>query len=102
MTARPRRRSTDGQRRTGDRGAPAVEPLHPRPVAILAGCSSDDSGKPELIWYINPDAGGQDAVAENCSTDDYTIAHPGPAAGRQTSSASSWPAGSRPRTRRST
>ena len=40
---------------------------------ILAGCSSDDSGKPELVWYINPDSGGQDAVAENCSTDDYTV-----------------------------
>jgi multiple sugar transport system substrate-binding protein len=40
---------------------------------VLAGCSSDDSGTPELTWYINPDAGGQDAVAENCSTDDYTV-----------------------------
>ena len=40
---------------------------------ILAGCSGDDSGKPELVWYINPDSGGQDAVAENCSTDDYTV-----------------------------
>ena len=40
---------------------------------ILAGCSSDDSGKPELIWYINPDSGAQDAVAETCSTDDYTV-----------------------------
>jgi multiple sugar transport system substrate-binding protein len=40
---------------------------------ILAGCSSGDSGKPELVWYTNPDAGGQQAVAEACSTDDYTI-----------------------------
>ncbi len=40
---------------------------------ILAGCSSGDSGTPELVWYINPDAGGQDAVAKNCSTDDYTV-----------------------------
>lgn len=40
---------------------------------ILAGCSSGDSGKPELVWYINPDSGGQDAVAKNCSTDDYTV-----------------------------
>ena len=40
----------------------------------LAACSSgDDSGKPELIWYINPDLGGQEKVAENCSTDDYTV-----------------------------
>ena len=35
---------------------------------LLAACSaSGDSGTPELVWYINPDAGGQDAVAENCS-----------------------------------
>ena len=42
--------------------------------AVLAACSANaDDGKPELIWYTNPDAGGQAAVAENCSTDDYTI-----------------------------
>ncbi len=41
---------------------------------LLAACSTGGgSGKPELVWYINPDAGGQDKVAENCSTDDYTI-----------------------------
>jgi len=40
---------------------------------LLAACSSDDSDTPELVWYINPDAGGQDTVAANCSTDDYTI-----------------------------
>lgn len=40
----------------------------------LAACGGGgDSGKPELIWYINPDAGGQAKVAENCSTDDYTV-----------------------------
>ncbi|GAB3031827.1 sugar ABC transporter substrate-binding protein [Nocardioides flavus (ex Wang et al. 2016)] len=39
---------------------------------LLAACGGD-SGTPELVWYINPDAGGQDAVAEDCSTDDYTI-----------------------------
>ena len=68
----------------------------------LAACSSgDDSGKPELIWYINPDAGGQDAVAENCSTDDYTI---DTRCCRRTpaSSGSSWRAGWPPRTRAST
>jgi multiple sugar transport system substrate-binding protein len=41
-------------------------------TSLLAACSGD-SGKPELVWYINPDAGGQDAVAEKCSTDEYTI-----------------------------
>ena len=39
---------------------------------LLAACGGD-SGTPELVWYINPDSGGQDAVAEKCSTDDYTI-----------------------------
>lgn len=41
---------------------------------LLAACAANaDSGKAQLIWYINPDNGGQAAVAENCSTDDYTI-----------------------------
>jgi len=42
-------------------------------VLGLVACSGDDGGPPELTWYINPDAGGQDAVAEACSTDQYTI-----------------------------
>jgi len=40
--------------------------------SLLAACGGSD-GKPELVWYINPDSGGQAAVAEKCSTDDYTI-----------------------------
>lgn len=40
---------------------------------LLAACSGDDGAKPELIWYVNPDSGGQAKVAENCSTDDYTV-----------------------------
>ena len=40
--------------------------------SLLAACG-EDGGKPELVWYINPDSGGQAAVAEVCSTDDYTI-----------------------------
>ncbi len=40
--------------------------------ALLVACG-DSSGKPTLTWYINPDVGGQDAVAESCSTDKYTI-----------------------------
>lgn len=43
-------------------------------VLGLAACSGGEDGPPELTWYINPDTGGQDAVAEACSTDDYTIA----------------------------
>ena len=34
---------------------------------VLAACSSDDGGENDLVWYINPDAGGQDEIAANCS-----------------------------------
>ena len=41
---------------------------------LLAACSTgSSSGTPELVWYTNPDAGGQAKVAENCTTNDYTI-----------------------------
>lgn len=40
--------------------------------AMLAGCGSE-SGSPELIWYTNPDNGGQADLAKACSTADYTI-----------------------------
>jgi multiple sugar transport system substrate-binding protein len=41
---------------------------------LLAACSANaDSGRPELVWYTNPDNGGQAKVAANCSTDDYKI-----------------------------
>lgn len=43
---------------------------------MLAGCASDDSGPTELMWYINPDNGGQAALAEKCSAEsggEYTI-----------------------------
>ncbi|MGZ4475639.1 MAG: extracellular solute-binding protein [Nocardioides sp.] len=38
----------------------------------LAACGSSD-GRVQLTWYINPDSGGQAAVAKNCSTDTYDI-----------------------------
>ena len=41
-------------------------------AGLLAACSSA-SAKPVLTWYINPDTGGQDAVAQRCSTNEYTI-----------------------------
>jgi multiple sugar transport system substrate-binding protein len=63
---------------TRSRGRPGVRRIV-GPVAslllassLLAACGGD-GGKPELVWYINPDSGGQAAVAEKCSTDDYTI-----------------------------
>ena len=42
-------------------------------TGVLAACSAGASTGDTLTWYINPDAGGQAKVAENCSTDDYTI-----------------------------
>ena len=69
---------------------------------LLAACSGDSDGKTELTWYINPDIGGQAAVAENCSTDEYTIDHPGAPPGARASSASSCRDVSRPRIPRST
>ena len=41
-------------------------------AGLLTACG-DNSGKTTLVWYINPDAGGQAAIAETCSTDQYTI-----------------------------
>jgi multiple sugar transport system substrate-binding protein len=63
---------------TRSRGRPRARRLSGAAVtlalasSLLAACSGD-SGKPELVWYINPDSGGQDAVAKECSTDQYTI-----------------------------
>ena len=34
---------------------------------VLAACSGDSEGDNELVWYINPDAGGQAKIAENCT-----------------------------------
>src|SRR5262249_10503003 len=31
------------------------------------------SGKPTLVWYINPDTGGQAAIAGRCSNNKYSI-----------------------------
>ncbi|WP_426594554.1 extracellular solute-binding protein [Cellulomonas sp. McL0617] len=36
-------------------------------AAPLAACASEGSGPPTLIWYINPDAGGQSVIAGQCT-----------------------------------
>ncbi len=41
-------------------------------ASLLAACGGD-SDSTTLVWYTNPDNGGQAAVAANCSTDEYTI-----------------------------
>ena len=94
---RPSVRQTRGEarRRVGAAG------LGVACVLGLVACSGDDGGPPELTWYINPDAGGQAAVAEACSTDDYTITTQ-VLPRTPTSSGSSWPGGSRRVTPRST
>jgi multiple sugar transport system substrate-binding protein len=43
---------------------------------VLAACSGDSEGDNELVWYINPDAGGQAEIAARCSEQSggaYTI-----------------------------
>ncbi|MDZ8200138.1 extracellular solute-binding protein [Microbacterium sp. SSW1-59] len=35
-------------------------------AALAGGCAADD-GTPVLTWYINPDAGGQARIAEQCT-----------------------------------
>ncbi|MEX0427657.1 extracellular solute-binding protein [Nocardioides sp. DS6] len=40
--------------------------------ATLVACGSS-SGTPELVWYTNPDNGGQAALAKDCSTPQYKI-----------------------------
>src|SRR5580765_5864069 len=42
-------------------------------AGVLTACGSS-GGVPTLTWYINPDNGGQAAVAKNCSTSKYKIA----------------------------
>ncbi len=68
-----KQRSTEGPRHGRRRGLATAAALVTA-SGLLAACSANaDSGRPELIWYVNPDSGGQAKVAENCSTDDYTI-----------------------------
>ncbi len=36
-------------------------------AAPLAACSAAEAGPPELLWYINPDSGGQERIAQQCT-----------------------------------
>jgi trehalose/maltose transport system substrate-binding protein len=36
-------------------------------AALLASCSDGGSGVPSLVWYTNPDNGGQQTLAEQCT-----------------------------------
>ena len=72
-------------------------------ATLLAGCSAEQ-GPPTLTWYINPDAGGQAAIAKNCTdaAGGSTRSRPRCCPTTPRRSASSWSAGSRPATPRST
>lgn len=61
-----------GSRRGVSRRSVALAVVAGMAATTLAACGSG-GGKPTLTWYINPDNGGQAAVAKNCSTDKYTI-----------------------------
>jgi multiple sugar transport system substrate-binding protein len=67
---RPHGTSRKGRPRRGLGGVGALV----LSCGLLAACSAGADGeKPELVWYTNPDTGGQAAIAAECSTDDYTI-----------------------------
>ncbi|UWX96739.1 extracellular solute-binding protein [Arthrobacter zhaoxinii] len=36
-------------------------------ATLLSGCGTDEGAAPTLTWYINPDAGGQAELAEQCT-----------------------------------
>jgi multiple sugar transport system substrate-binding protein len=45
-------------------------------VTALAGCGQGSAGPPNLVWYTNPDSGGQEEIAARCteaSGGQYTI-----------------------------
>jgi len=45
-------------------------------VTALAGCGQQAEGPPNLVWYTNPDSGGQEEIAARCteaSGGQYTI-----------------------------
>jgi len=52
--------------------ASAVNAMAASAAAMLTSCGGS-SGTPVLTWYINPDSGGQAAIAGRCSTSQYTL-----------------------------
>jgi multiple sugar transport system substrate-binding protein len=45
-------------------------------VSVVAGCGAGQTGPPDLVWYINPDSGGQEEIAARCTEaagGEYTI-----------------------------
>ena len=48
------------------RGAVGLALALVAPLA-LAGCANQQNGPPTLMWYINPDDGGQAELAQRCT-----------------------------------
>src|SRR3954449_12763489 len=67
--SRGRRSPRAARRRRLSAGAVALATA----AGVLTACGGSSSGKTTLVWYINPDSGGQAAIAATCSTDQYTI-----------------------------
>ncbi len=72
-------RTRSPHRKFGTRRTLALGVSAAMATALLAACGSgSSSGKPTLVWYINPDPvsptlSGQALLAQQCSTDKYTI-----------------------------
>ncbi|MGK4217447.1 extracellular solute-binding protein [Kocuria marina] len=61
-------KSTHHSRRAGKpRTVRSVAAVAAASAMLLTGCSGGESGPPTLTWYINPDDGGQDVLAQQCS-----------------------------------
>src|SRR4051795_10641986 len=63
VTRRGRRRDGAAGRLRGPAGAAAALVL----ASTLGACGGSTGGTPTLTWYINPDSGGQDEIAQRCT-----------------------------------
>jgi len=63
-TGRERRSAASGRRARRALGATAAAVVL---ASGLAACGGGGSGTPELIWYTNPDSGGQAELAARCT-----------------------------------
>ncbi|GAB2688015.1 extracellular solute-binding protein [Thalassiella azotivora] len=36
-------------------------------LGVLTACGGDEGGPPTLNWYVNPDSGGQERIAQECT-----------------------------------
>jgi multiple sugar transport system substrate-binding protein len=72
MDVLSRSRGSDSRRRTRRRRRLAGSLAAMATAAgVLTACGSN--GTTTLVWYINPDTGGQAAIAGRCSNNQYTI-----------------------------